>query len=507
MVDMTQNTNRTTHLLALMKKGDDAFNSRDFAAMDAGRHPDMIAHITGSDKPTHGRAAHAAVQQAMFRAFPDVHLHNDPYPIHFGDGDWMTMVCKITGTFTGEMALPDGKTIPGTGKSFEVDFSRAARWEGDHLIEEWVSWDSALMNQQLGIASTEAGNEPTPPAPDTKAAPLDTRLFRHSPAYTLDRATAPAMWLVGSLWLIQATGIQTNNRCSFLEQVMPSGLGPPTHRHPVSIEGFYIVEGTMNFHVQGRIVRAEAGTLIHLPRMIPHTFTVESEEARVINWYAPAGNEIQVVSLAHPAEERRRPTMEESATSKNDELNQILSRLYGSVAVTALPFSVPPAEDLVVTEPGSWCAGTLKMARAEDGPAFQAFGLAWHLLAAGSETGDDYDLFEVVAAAGSGMPRRIIGTDEAIYVLEGSLTVESDGKSVTTGVGAFSYAPAGTLLRWQAAGAARLLVFHFPGGFDRALAGGRGQEALVVAWLESTGTRFIDAMPVTPAIPGAPAGS
>ena len=28
MATTTQNTNRTTHLLALMKKGDDAFNSR-----------------------------------------------------------------------------------------------------------------------------------------------------------------------------------------------------------------------------------------------------------------------------------------------------------------------------------------------------------------------------------------------------------------------------------------------------------------------------------------------
>jgi len=336
---------------------------------------------------------------------------------------------------------------------------------------------------------------------------LDTPLLRHSPAYTLDRETAPAMWLVGTLWLIQATGIQTNNRCSFIEQVMPAGLGPPAHRHPVSIEGFYIVEGAMNFHVEGRTVRAEAGTLVHLPRMIPHTFTVESEETRILNWYAPAGNEIQVISLAHPAEERRRPTMEESLPPKSDALNQVLSRLYGSVAVTALPFSVPPAEELLVTKPDSWHAGTLKIARAEDDPAFHAFGLAWHLLAAGAETADDYDLFEVVAAAGAGMPRRILGANEALYVLEGLVDIESDGGgSVTTGVGAFSYAPAGTLLRWQAMGAARLLVFHFPGGFDRALAGGRGQEALITAWLESTGTRFLDAMPLTSAALGVPGG-
>jgi hypothetical protein len=152
MATPSQPSARSAHVLLLMKTGDDAFNRRDFAAMDAGRHPDMTGYVTGSDRPTYGRSAHAAVQQSMFRAFPDVRLHTDPYPIQFGDGDWMTMVCKITGTFTGEMVLPDGKTVPGTGKSFELDFSRTAKWDGELLLEEHVFWDSTLMAQQIGTA-------------------------------------------------------------------------------------------------------------------------------------------------------------------------------------------------------------------------------------------------------------------------------------------------------------------------------------------------------------------
>ncbi len=108
MTTTTRPSGRVAHVRSLMKKGDDAFNCQDIAAMNAGRHPDMIVYVTGSDKPTYGRAAHAAVQQSMFHAFPDARLHNDPYLIQFGDGDWMTMVCKITGTFSGEMVLPDG---------------------------------------------------------------------------------------------------------------------------------------------------------------------------------------------------------------------------------------------------------------------------------------------------------------------------------------------------------------------------------------------------------------
>jgi len=44
----TQNASGTTHLLALMKKGDDAFNARDFTAMKAVHHPQMAVHIAGS---------------------------------------------------------------------------------------------------------------------------------------------------------------------------------------------------------------------------------------------------------------------------------------------------------------------------------------------------------------------------------------------------------------------------------------------------------------------------
>ncbi len=152
MVDTTQDTSRTTRLLALMKQGDDAFNARDFAAMDAVHHPDMVAHTTGNAEPIYGRAAHAAVMKQMFRAFPDVHVHNDPYPLQFGRGDWITVVSRTTGTFTGEMTGPDGKVIAPTGKAFDVEFAQTVKWDGDQLIEIAAFWDAALQARQLGLA-------------------------------------------------------------------------------------------------------------------------------------------------------------------------------------------------------------------------------------------------------------------------------------------------------------------------------------------------------------------
>ncbi|HEX2321248.1 MAG TPA: ester cyclase [Streptosporangiaceae bacterium] len=152
MTTSSHGNNRTTHLLALMQKGDDAFNSRDFAAVDQVHHPDMVAYITGLAEPVYGREAHAAAMQQMLRMFADMQVYSDPYPIQFGGGDWITVVTNATGTFTGEMTLPDGTVIPPTGKSFDVEFGQTSKWDGDQLIVISAFWDAAQQRQQIGLA-------------------------------------------------------------------------------------------------------------------------------------------------------------------------------------------------------------------------------------------------------------------------------------------------------------------------------------------------------------------
>ena len=151
MPTMADNATRTAHLLALMTKGDDAFNARDFAAVDAVHHPNMVAHITGNAQPIYGSVKHAAAMQQMLRIFPDMHVYT-PYPIQFGSGDWITVVTRATGTFTGEMTMPDSTVIPPTGKAFDLEFGQTSRWEGDRLVVISAFWDSALQARQLGLA-------------------------------------------------------------------------------------------------------------------------------------------------------------------------------------------------------------------------------------------------------------------------------------------------------------------------------------------------------------------
>ncbi len=314
--------------------------------------------------------------------------------------------------------------------------------------------------------------------------------YRSRP-YTLNRNTAPAFWLVATLWLPMATAQQTGNQFSFIEQLMPSGLGPPTHRHPNAEEGFYVLDGVCSFNADGETLRAGPGTLIHLPRMLPHSFSVDTTEARVLNFYAPAGFELIVMSIARLADARVRPELRDSAPGSVEQV-RILSRLFGQEAVTALPFCQTSTVPLMKTEPGPSTIGPLHTSNAEVAPRFEAFGFDWRLLAGSSQTGGGYDLFEVRAPAGGGLPDRGVAYSEAIYVLEGDLTISLDGNVSTVAEGTFAWAPAGSAYAWRAGTAgAKLLVFHLPSGCDEAISEEAGDDNRVRARLIAARARFL----------------
>jgi SnoaL-like polyketide cyclase len=151
MAPTAKATSRTAHLLALMTSGDDAFNARDWEAVDRVHDPEMVAHITGLAEPIYGAKAHSAAMQQFLRSFPDMHV-NTPYPIQCGDRDWITVVTNVTGTFTGELTLPDGKVIPPTGKAFDLEFGQTTKWDGDRLIIISAFWDATRQAKQLGLA-------------------------------------------------------------------------------------------------------------------------------------------------------------------------------------------------------------------------------------------------------------------------------------------------------------------------------------------------------------------
>ena len=96
----------------------------------------VAVYWPGQPVPTTGRHDHKAESIEFFKTFPDNHFDNDPYKVLFSQGDWTCSVARFTGTMKGPMRGPDGRMIPATNKTFEVEFCTVAlEGRADHRGE------------------------------------------------------------------------------------------------------------------------------------------------------------------------------------------------------------------------------------------------------------------------------------------------------------------------------------------------------------------------------------
>ncbi|MDJ0367475.1 cupin domain-containing protein [Hymenobacter sp. H14-R3] len=126
------------------------------------------------------------------------------------------------------------------------------------------------------------------------------------PPLVASRDDAPAYWQGDILWLMLATGAQTNGQYALLEQLCREGSGPGPHQH-TQHEALYLMEGTAEIHIGNQTVQAKAGAVVFIPRHTTHSFRITSPVARLLNTYAPAGFEEFVQQTAAPAAARTLP--------------------------------------------------------------------------------------------------------------------------------------------------------------------------------------------------------
>ena len=113
-----------------------------------------------------------------------------------------------------------------------------------------------------------------------------------------------ALWFIGSLTTIKASGQSTAGRVAVIEHVSPRGSGSPLHVHHREDEWFYVMDGELTLWVGGQVIDARAGSFVYGPRDIPHTYTVTSDTARFLVVTEPAGFDNFIRALAQPAAER-----------------------------------------------------------------------------------------------------------------------------------------------------------------------------------------------------------
>ena len=107
--------------------------------------------------------------------------------------------------------------------------------------------------------------------------------------------------LVGDVYRILVTGKETDGKYAVVETIVPSGGGPPPHRHSREEEGFYILEGELTVTVDGHRETVTAGSFANLPVGSVHSFKNEgTKTVRMLITVAPAGFEQMFMEVGQP---------------------------------------------------------------------------------------------------------------------------------------------------------------------------------------------------------------
>ena len=107
-------------------------------------------------------------------------------------------------------------------------------------------------------------------------------------ATTVKAGERPALNILGMPLRMLCEATETGGAWSLFEEEVPLGMGPPPHRHDWD-EAYYILEGEVEFEVDGKSVKSAKGDFNYLPRNTVHGFKGASDSpARVLIFAAPA---------------------------------------------------------------------------------------------------------------------------------------------------------------------------------------------------------------------------
>ncbi len=119
-------------------------------------------------------------------------------------------------------------------------------------------------------------------------------------SYVLSKGLEKAIWFLGTLIEIKATGKETGGTFGLIEELNPPVEGPPLHIHHNEDETFYILEGEVTFYCGEKTINAKPGAYVFLPRGIPHKYKVEGNQpARMLTIMFLLGLNSFLLNLEH----------------------------------------------------------------------------------------------------------------------------------------------------------------------------------------------------------------
>ena len=110
-------------------------------------------------------------------------------------------------------------------------------------------------------------------------------------------------WVLGDLYTFKTVGQDTNNAYTLIEiSIQPNNNPPPIHSHSQEDEAYYVLEGEIEFQLDGKPILAKSGTFLHIYKGQTHTFSNKtSSSAKMLLWLMPAGLEHFFVEIGIPA--------------------------------------------------------------------------------------------------------------------------------------------------------------------------------------------------------------
>jgi quercetin dioxygenase-like cupin family protein len=108
-------------------------------------------------------------------------------------------------------------------------------------------------------------------------------------------------WFVGSLNRVVATAAETNGSFALMEQWAAVGFSPPRHVHHREDSALIVLAGELLVQRGDEELVAKQGQTVFLPRDVPHTFLVTSDDAHFYELVTPGGFELFHIDASDPA--------------------------------------------------------------------------------------------------------------------------------------------------------------------------------------------------------------
>jgi len=136
-----------THLAIFDELDLVAFNDRDMKRIGEIHADNVIVHNPDGTQ-TSPFPPHSEELDFLFDTFD---FKVAEHIVGFGFGEWTAGISISEGQWVKPFTLPNGTVLQPTNKKVRIKIATIARWENGRIAEEYLFWDNADWNRQIGL--------------------------------------------------------------------------------------------------------------------------------------------------------------------------------------------------------------------------------------------------------------------------------------------------------------------------------------------------------------------